>query len=341
MANQSYAVAGLVLEPSGRFSQQVQDFQRDLRALGYIAGPIDGVYGTGTTNAVAALTYDLLHNDGSGTDGNAPVNVTDFNLGGLTGQADQALAACMAAMLDDASFTKLPSSGDPAGDNQAALDAVNSMQSPAAPLPFLLAIMRQESGLHQYQVPTRGNIDNFVTIGLDRNDQRNPLHITSRGYGIGQYTLFHHPPTADELATFILDPVKNVGKTMDELLDKYEKWVIGPVDTADDRIAEFGRAPLVPCKFPAEDPKFQTDCVNCAKNAPAVTNTAGVTPFYAGAPPGSVYQHTQYHVGSYSNVPQRDKIGCDWPYAVRRFNGSGVNSFDYQAELLQKLRAQS
>ena len=64
MANQSYAVPGLVLRPSGQFSQQVQDFQRDLRSLGYIAGPIDGEYGNGTTTAVAALIYDLQNNNG-------------------------------------------------------------------------------------------------------------------------------------------------------------------------------------------------------------------------------------------------------------------------------------
>jgi hypothetical protein len=341
MANQSYAVDGLVLEPSGQFSQQVQDFQRDLRALGYVAGPIDGVFGGGTTKAVAALTYDLLHNSGNGSDGNAPVKMTDYNQGGLTGQADQALVACMAAMLDDANFPKLPNSGDPAGDNQAALTAVRSMQNLTVPLPFLLAIMQQESGLHQYQVPTHGNIDNFVTIGLDRNDSANPSRITSRGYGIGQYTLFHHPPTADEVQTFILDPVKNVGTTIKELLGKYQNWVTGPTDTSDDRIAEFLRVPLVPCKYDSGDPKFLTDCVNCAKNAPAVTITSGSTPFFNGAPAGSMYQQTQYHVGTYSNVPQRDKIGCDWPYAVRRFNGGGVNSYDYQAEFLLKLRAQS
>lgn len=341
MANQSYAVAGLVLEPSGQFSQQVQDFQKDLRALGYVAGPIDGVFGGGTTRAVAALTYDLLHNDGAGSDGNAPVKMTDYNLGGLTGQADQALVACIAAMLDDANFPKLPISGDPAGDNQRALAAVQSLQNLPVPLPFLLAIMQQESGLRQYQVPTRGNIDSFVTIGLDRNDSANPSRITSRGYGIGQYTLFHHPPTAEEVQSFILDPVKNVGTTVNELQGKYEKWVVGPTDTADDRIAEFSHNPLVPCQYAAGDPKYMTDCVNCAKNAPTVTITSGVTPFYNGAPAGGVYQQTQYHLGTYANVPQRDKLGCDWPYAVRRFNGSGVNSFDYQAEFLLKLRAQS
>jgi hypothetical protein len=340
MADQSYAAPGLVLGPSGQFSQQVQDFQRDLRSLGYITGPVDGEFGNGTATAVTSLTYDLQHNDGSSSsnDGHAPVAITSYNQGNLTGQADQALVACIAAMLDDANYPKLPSSGDPAGDNQKALAAVQAIQGCAVPLPFLLAILNQESSLRHYQVPTRGNIDNFVTIGLDRNDAANPARITSRGYGIGQFTLFHHPPTADEVQSFILDPVKNLGTTISELQEKYQGWVIGPKDSSDDRVTEFPGLPLNPCKYAPSDPKFQSDCVNCLKSAPPVTIASGQTPWYTGA--SGVYAQTQYHLGSYSNVPQRDKIGCDWPYAARRFNGSGVNSFDYQAELLLKVMAQ-
>jgi hypothetical protein len=36
-------------------------------------------------------------------------------------------------------------------------------------------------------------------------------------------------------------------------------------------------------------------------------------------------------------VPDRAKLGCDWPYAVRRYNGSGVNSYHYQYQVLQRL----
>jgi hypothetical protein len=51
-----------------------------------------------------------------------------------------------------------------------------------------------------------------------------------------------------------------------------------------------------------------------------------------------IYDNTQYHKqASYGNVPLRKAIPCDWPYAVRRYNGSGVNSYDYQAEVLLKV----
>ena len=48
---------------------------------------------------------------------------------------------------------------------------------------------------------------------------------------------------------------------------------------------------------------------------------------------------TQYHKHDrLDDVPERAAIGCDWAYAVRRYNGSGVNSFWYQAELLLKVK---
>jgi len=32
-------------------------------------------------------------------------------------------------------------------------------------------------------------------------------------------------------------------------------------------------------------------------------------------------------------------IPCDWPYAVRRYNGSGLNSYHYQAKILLNVLA--
>jgi hypothetical protein len=36
-------------------------------------------------------------------------------------------------------------------------------------------------------------------------------------------------------------------------------------------------------------------------------------------------------------VPDRAALGCDWPYAVRRYNGSGVDSYHYQFQVLERL----
>lgn len=342
MGSPSYAVPGLTLAPGSTFSSQVQDLQHDLRALGYAKGPIDGMFGPGTGNCVRALQYDLMNNDGSSTsnDGAAPVAVKSYNNGSvraLTGIVDQGLVACIAAMLADPLYPKLPFSLNPSQDNRGALAAVQGITT--VPVPFLLGILAQESNSQHYRVPNGSSRDNFVTVGLDLNNAITPLAISSRGFGIGQFTLFHHPPTASEVSNFIVDPVKNVSQTVSDLLAKFNNYVNGPVSSADDRTQEIGTGPLRTCVYPASDPRYLKDCVNCMSKATLISITAGVTPVYDGE--AMTYAKTQYHVGSYTGVPVRANIPCDWPYAVRRYNGSGVNSYDYQAEVLQKVASPS
>jgi hypothetical protein len=336
----SYAQPGLTLSTSGTASPLVRDLQHDLRALGYHKGGIDGVFGGGTVRSVSALQYDLLANAGTSSsgDGQAPVAVKDYNQGrvtSVTGVVDQNLVACISDMLDDATYPKLPFSGSPVTDNQRALQAVASMAGAQVPFPFLYGILMQESGCRHFCVPAGSNLDTFVTVGFDTNDQANPTRITSRGYGIGQFTLFHHPPTTDEMNGFISDPVGNVKQAVTELRRKFDTYVIGPADKADDRIQEAGNGPLRLCKFDSTDPLYMRDCVNCLQQAGTQNIVAGQTPVYDGS--SSTYEKTQYHVGSYDNVPVRKNIPCDWPYAVRRYNGSGPNSYDYQAEFLLKV----
>lgn len=337
-----YVVSGLTLSEGPGTSPRVQDLQRDLRSLGYTMGPLDGVFGVHTVNAVQALQFDLMHNDGSSSssDGDAPVAVRDYNKGSvtaLTGALDQDLAACIVAMLDDAAFPKLPFSASPVVDNASAIAAVQSLSFCPVPVPFLMAILAQESDCRHFQVPNGANVDSFVTIGLDRNNPADAAAITSRGYGIGQFTLFHHPPTPEEVAGVILDPVKNVTRATTELHDKFGHYVAGttPGTRADDRVAEAGFGPLRPCIYPSVDSRYMKGCAACLAAAGSANIVAGTTPLFSGA--GQTYEKTQYHKGSYQAVPIRDAILCDWPYAVRRYNGSGVNSYDYQAEVLLRV----
>jgi len=61
-----------------------------------------------------------------------------------------------------------------------------------------------------------------------------------------------------------------------------------------------------------------------------------VTPFYEGC--RHHYRQTPYYKQeSYTGVPVRRNFGCDWPYAVRRYNGAGTNSYHYQALILLHL----
>ena len=336
----SYAQPGLTISMSNTPSPLVRDLQHDLRALGYHKSGVDGVFGNGTAKSVRALQCDLLSNTGksSNADGSAPVAVKDYNRGrvpAVTGVVDQNLVACISDMLDDAAFPKLPFSNSPHADNQRALQEVASMAGSQVPFPFLYGILMQESGCQHFQVPAGSNLDNFVTLGCDTNDSANPERITSRGFGIGQFTLFHHPPTTNEVSSFISDPVGNVKQGIAELREKFDRYVIGPDSKADERTHEAGNGPLRLCKYAPADPLYMRDCVNCLQHAGTQNIVAGQTHVYDGSP--DTYQTTQYHLGSYANVPIRKNIPCDWPYAVRRYNGSGPNSYDYQAEFLLKV----
>jgi len=59
-------------------------------------------------------------------------------------------------------------------------------------------------------------------------------------------------------------------------------------------------------------------------------------PWYPGS--SRVYHTTQYYRNvAFSQVLQAAGPGCDWLYALRRYNGSGVNSYIYQAIALSRL----
>jgi hypothetical protein len=162
--------------------------------------------------------------------------------------------------------------------------------------------------------------------------------VTSRGYGLGQYTLFHHPPTPPEVGRYLLDPPANLAAAVDEYRTKFDGFITGPTDgtRADDRIAEHGDAPLRPCRFEPTDARHLRDCRNCAVEAGSTDIVSGTTPLYPGS--GSVYQPTpNYGSADYAGVPVRANFHCDWPYASRRYNGSGIGSYHYQARILRNL----
>jgi peptidoglycan hydrolase-like protein with peptidoglycan-binding domain len=320
----------------------VRALQRDLRALGYLKAGLDGRFGPATAAAVRALQHDLLFNDGRGRDGAAPVAMQAFNQDRVIaadGLVDERLAACIEALLDDARVPKLPRSDTPVADNRRALDAVRALDAGdvPVPVPFLLAVLAQESGLMHFRVPNGTDLDDFIVVGLDHGDDARPDHITSRGYGIGQYTLFHHPPRAEEVAGVMTDPPLNVRRAVRELREKFDHFVVGASSgaRADDRMAEIGPGPLRACRYPVTDARFQRDCHNCAREAPTVSIETGM-PCFPGS--GEPFRPTHAHAETaYKVVPDRAQFGCDWPYAVRRYNGGGVDSYHYQAQVLKRL----
>ena len=314
----------------------VREAQRHLRALGYLKRGIDGEFGRGTEQAVRSLQFDLIHIDDTAS--GAPVSIQSYNKGRITqvsGILNPNTAACIQNMLNDPKFILLPYSENPESENT----KIDQMESERVPMPFLKVILQQESGMQQFEVPRGEDEDNFILIGLDRKYKDRPDHITSRGYGAGQYTLFHHPPTQEEVDDFMTSVQRNVAKAAEELRGKFDHFVNGgDKDTrADDRIVEFGEGPLRLCKYQSDDPGYLTDCRQCAIDAGETDIIADETRFYEGS--DGIYEITQYHRDErLTGVPVRRNIGCDWPYAVRRYNGSGVNSYWYQSKVLLRLK---
>ncbi|HKF20735.1 MAG TPA: peptidoglycan-binding domain-containing protein [Candidatus Angelobacter sp.] len=342
MPQLSYRQSGFTLQ-QGANGQPVRDLQHDLRSIGYLRAGINGRFGAETTLAVKALQHDLLTNQGAstGTDGSAPVKLIDYNGGrvaAVNAQLDEPLAACISDILDDAAFPKLPHADDPVQENQRIAQQIAGMSSEDVPVPFLCAILEQESGMKHFREPKGTDEDNFIVVGLDRNAQgeARKYAITSRGYGAGQYTLFHHPPTADEVQQIMLDATKNVLMAIDEFKGKFLHFVVSNKSGADDRLIEVGNGSLRMCKYASDDPRYMKDCKTCALAAGSQPIVPGTTPFYAGS--SGAYKTTQYYNPAPVNtMPVRKNLGCDWPYAARRYNGSGVNSYWYQALVLNHL----
>lgn len=340
----SYQKRGLVLKRKGRrgTNRQIRDLQRDLRQLGYLKRGIDGKFGRGTELAVKGLQHDLLCNYGQSlhNDGSAPVSVLDYNRGrvvDVTGEVDYKLAGCISDMINESQFPKLPKSNNPREKNRRILSHIKNMPSREVPVPFLMALLKQESGLKHFHEPGINDEDTYITIGLDRNASEKHI-ITSRGYGAGQYTLFHHPPKKGEIADFMLNVEKNVKKALTELREKFDRFVNGKTSgtRADDRIVECGSGKLLICKYQSEDLRFMKDCKTCMQDAGQQDIKEGITPYYK----GSKYKFVPtkyYRKASYTSVPIRKNIACDWPYAVRRYNGSGINSYHYQVRILKNI----
>ena len=137
------------------------------------------------------------------------------------GVVDQKLAQCISDMLDDKKYLKLPFAENPKDANREAITQLDALSSTDVPLPFLKAIFKQESNLKHFYVPRDADEDNYIVVGMGTNAGEKHI-ITSRGYGLGQFTLFHHPPKNSEVKNFMVGIRGNISKAIEELRDKFE-----------------------------------------------------------------------------------------------------------------------
>ena len=69
--------------------------------------------------------------------------------------------------------------------NRDAFAALQTLVGLRVPRPFLLAILLQESDGQHFRTPTEANADDFIVVGLDRNDQGHPTASPRAGTASG------------------------------------------------------------------------------------------------------------------------------------------------------------
>ncbi|MFH1562211.1 MAG: peptidoglycan-binding protein [Nitrospirota bacterium] len=310
-----------LLKP-GDSGEHVYRLQTALKRLGFLGHndikQVNGNFGKGgyTERAIRALQYDLI---------NKRIRGKDWNQGRIkevNGIVDQNLALIIKTMLgaSDEEFFKVPYTKDRNEANKKAIQLLdeqeNKIISQSVPPTFIKAILKQETGMAHYDV------DGFVYIGCD---EVSPLYVyKSRGWGMGQYTITHHPPTLKEADEFINNPVNNVDKAVKELREKFDRYIVSNSlkQCADERIKIRGKSSLIECKYKKDSPMYIKDCMNCVKNAKREDE---------------YYGELKWHKSTHKNVPVWSDIPCDWPVAIRRYNGSGPNSYAYRAEVLWQI----
>ncbi len=302
--------------------------QRDLGDLGYFAGEADGRFEAATRDAVIALQLDLLAASGV---------IAGFNQSRVTaadGIVDDGLVDCIAALIAAPDVAKLPRAADPAAANAQARKALGLGPLGGVPSAFLQAWLDLAGDGH-FRVS-----DGLIRLVLERGDAAAPQRITARRYGLAGYRLDHHPPTAAEVAAVIVDPIGNAGQAAAALEAAFgalpvRRRIAGAAGS-DDRDAEHPILDLRPCRYPPQDPRFLRDCRACAAAAGTVAIVGGAPVYYRAA---LTYLPTaSWPVADRAGVPRRADFLCDWPYAIRRAAGDGIDSYHAQAAMLQGLR---
>ena len=290
--------------------------QQDLRRLGYLKSGIDGQFGEGSDKRrpVAAALACLPTPSPTAATVMRPQPLKAFNRGrvaSVTGVCDQGLVVCIEDMLADHRLPTLPRSDDPARANRDAFAALQTLVGLRVPRPFLLAILLQESDGQHFRTPTGANADDFIVVGLDRNDQGHPRphHLARVRHRAVHRCGSTTPPRADEVASFMLDPVRQRpagGRRAErEIRDLRQRTNAGA--TGGRSAGRGGSGALRRCRYGPDDARYMLDCVRCA--AESRVNIGTTTPLHPKTT--ETLQPTPAptpEIESYRNVPDRAKL---------------------------------
>jgi len=274
------------------------------------------------SSAVKSLKWELINNRSLSRFGNySAVNDTVTN----------ALVVTMESMVQDPEIGVVYGTKDYEGANSKVELRIKGFSSEEFPQPLMGAILYEETGLRWFRP------DGYPTIGLDFNDKSNPERITSRGFFVSQRTLFKYP--VDQSRIDSMDSLdEDLNFFSRHLENKYKKYIVSSKPSVRDdlRLESFSKSELRGCKYSPDDSKYMIDCKNCVEGLKRRDYPLGVR-----LAKGSSWKlrKTRYHKrDGYKNMPDFKEFPCDYLFAIRRYNGGGINSFHYLMQVLEHLR---
>lgn len=272
---------------------------------------------------IKALQFELRNNP----------SLSHFGYEGkIDGVESPELLNIVEKMWEDPSIPVVSKVNNPDQANDQISSIMKTSLSKVFPNPLALAVLKQETHWKWFRS------DGYPTVGLDFNNKSQPYVITSRGLFLSQRTIFNYPFPQESLDSF--DSVSEDLKFVINALDlKYKRYVVSAdVRARDDlRFKSFGDQPLRGCKYEQSDERFMKDCKNCVWSGKLKDYKEGKS--LIDVPGKWVLKPSIYHRNKdYLGYPDYEDFPCDYVYAIRRYNGSGVNSFHYLMRVLDHLR---
>ncbi len=275
--------------------------------------------------AVKSVKHDLV---------NTPFLESNFNNGKISSvddRIDLAFVSILEDMRNDSRVGVVYRVGGFDRENSLIRGSLDSFNTEYFPVPLSKAILYEETGLKWYRK------DGYPTVGLDYNDKKISHRITSRGLFLSQRTFFSYPIQQSELDGFnSLDTDMRFFSS--HLRSKYNNFVVSnKVASRDDlRHFSFGGSKLRGCKYDSSDARYMKDCKNCVFSLNKRTYVEGDR-LAKGS--GWKFRKTKYHRRDvYKSMPDFKEFPCDYLFAIRRYNGGGINSFHYLMQVLEHLR---
>lgn len=304
---------------SNSYPQRIEEYLRAFMFIKEIKPNNEMVIKRG----IKSLQFELLYNPEL-----SKINYT----GKLDGERTHVLREALKKMWDCSDIPRITKVDNPSEANSKIREIIENKLKSSFPKPLVLAVLEQESNLMWYRK------DGYPTIGLDYNNKVQPYVITSRGLFLSQRTVFDYPFKQEQLNQY--DSVEvDLNFVVDLLNLKYDKFIVSkdPKTNDDLRSSSFGSEDLRGCKYETSDSRYKSDCKNCVWSGDLRDYKKDRS--VLGDKKQWVLKSSQYHkIKQYLQFPDYSKFPCDYLFSIRRYNGSGINSFHYLMRVLKHLK---